>query len=113
MEVSDSQIVNGKGLILKKSVKKGEIIFSLTGTIFNYPTRETIHIGNNLHIYDEFGIYINHSFQPTVHIDGKNVIALMDLNNGDEIMFNYNDSEIKMANTFYVGEQLVCGKKQE
>jgi hypothetical protein len=36
----------------------------------------------------------------------------MDLNDGDEISFNYNDSEINMANTFQAGDVLVCGKQQ-
>lgn len=110
MEVADSKYVDGKGLILRKSVKKGEIVFVLSGRIFDHPTRESIHIGNNKHIYDEYGIFINHSFDPSVRIESINVIALKDLHDGDEITFNYNDSEINMANTFYVGDVLVSGK---
>ena len=110
MEVADSKLVDGKGVILRKSVKKGEIVFVLSGRIFNQPTRESIHIGNNKHIYDEYGIFINHSFDPSVRIESINVIALKDLHDGDEITFNYNDTEINMANTFYVGDVLVSGK---
>ncbi len=113
MEVADSKLVNGKGLILKKSVKKGEIVFVLSGRIFNHPTRESIHIGNNKHIYDEYGIFINHSFEPTVRIESINVIALKDLHDGDEITFNYNETEINMANTFYVDDVLVSGKSTD
>ena len=113
MEIAESKLVEGKGLILRKSVKKGEIVFTLSGKIFDHPTRESIHVGNNKHVYDEFGIFINHSFEPTVYIDGFDVVALMDLNDGDEITFNYNDSEINMANTFQIGNILVCGKKQD
>ena len=112
MEITDSKLVDGKGLILRKSVKKGEIVFTLSGKMLDHPTRESIHIGDNKHIYDENGIFINHSFEPTVRIDGYNVVALMDLNDGDEISFNYNDSEINMANTFQTGDVLVCGKQQ-
>jgi hypothetical protein len=112
MEIANSTKNEGKGLILRKSIKKGEIVFILSGKIFDNPTRETIHIGNNKHIYDEHGIFINHSFEPTVYIDCCNVVALMDLNDGDEITFNYNDSEINMANTFSIGDILVSGKKQ-
>ena len=110
MEIANSTLVEGKGLILRKSVKKDEIVFVLSGRIFNQPTRESIHIGNNKHIYDEYGIYINHSFEPSVRIEGLNVVALKDLQNGDEITFNYNETEINMANTFYVGDVLVSGK---
>jgi len=111
MEIVDSKLVDGKGVILRKSVKKGEIVFVLSGRIFDHPTRESIHIGNNKHIYDEYGIFINHSFEPTVRIESINVIALKDLDDGDEITFNYNDTEINMANTFYVGDVLVSGQK--
>ena len=113
MEITNSNLVDGKGLILRKNVKKGEIVFTLSGKMLDHPTRESIHIGDNKHIYDENGIFINHSFEPTVRIDGYNVRALMDLTDGDEITFNYNDSEINMANTFQVGDVLVCGKKQD
>lgn len=112
MEITNSNLVDGKGLILRKSVKKGEIVFTLSGKMLDHPTRESIHIGDNKHIYDENGIFINHSFEPTVRIDGYNVVALMDLNDGDEITFNYNDSEINMANTFQMGDVLVCGQSQ-
>ena len=112
MEITNSKLVDGKGLILRKSVKKGEIVFILSGEIADHPTRESIHIGDNKHIYDENGIFINHSFEPTVRIDGYNVVALMDINDGDEISFNYNDSEINMANTFQMGDVLVCGQSQ-
>ena len=110
MEIADSKLVDGKGLILRKSVKKGEIVFVLSGRIFDHPTRESIHIGNNKHIYDEYGIFINHSFDPSVRIESVNVVALTDLDDGDEITFNYNDTEINMANTFQVGDILVCGQ---
>ena len=110
MEIANSTFVKGKGVILRKNVQKDEIVFVLSGRIFNQPTRESIHIGNNKHIYDEYGIYINHSFEPSVRIEGLNVIALKDLHNGDEITFNYNETEINMANTFYVDDVLVSGK---
>ena len=113
MEITNSNLVDGKGLILRKNVKKGEIVFTLSGKMLDHPTRESIHIGDNKHIYDENGIFINHSFEPTVRIDGYNVRALMDLTDGDEITFNYNDSKINMANSFQAGDVLVCGKKQD
>jgi hypothetical protein len=110
MEIANSKIVAGKGLILKKRVKKGEIVFMLSGEISDSPTRESIHIGDNKHIYDKMGIFINHSFEPTVYISNVNVIALDDMNDGDEITFDYNVSEINMANQFKVGDVLVCGE---
>ena len=113
MEISNSKLVSGKGLILRKSVKKGENVFVLSGKIADHPTRESIQIGNNRHIYDEYAIFINHSFEPTVRIECLEVVALTDLKDGDEITFNYNDTEINMADTFHVGDTFVCGKKSD
>jgi len=110
MEIRNNNIVCGKGLYATKSYQSGEIVFVLTGNICDSPTRETIHIGNNKHIYDENGIFINHSFCPSTRIDSTNVVALHDIQIDDEITFNYNDSEIKMASPFYVDKVLVCGK---
>jgi hypothetical protein len=109
MEIRDSKLTGEKGLFSTKSYEKGEIIYILSGEIFDKPTRETIHIGNNQHIYDKNGIYINHSFNPNIVVRGKQLIALCDINIDEEILFNYNDTEINMANPFYVDNILVCG----
>jgi hypothetical protein len=108
MEVRENNI--GKGLYATKKYLKDEIIHKLSGKIYDNPTRETIYIGNNKHIYDEYGIFINHSFTPTVYICETNVIALIDINENDEITFNYNDNEINMACPFTINGIAVCGK---
>lgn len=109
MEVRPSKISNGNGLFTTKQYNKNDIVHVLSGKIYDKPTRETIHIGNNKHIYDEYGIYINHSFNPNIYVDGYNLIALCDIMVDDEIVFNYNDTEINMANPFYDNDILVCG----
>ena len=109
MEVRPSKISDGKGLFTTKKYTKNDIVHVLSGKIYDKPTRETIHIGNNKHIYDEYGIYINHSFNPNIYVDGYNLIALCDIMVDDEIVFNYNDTEINMANPFYDNGILVCG----
>ena len=109
MEIKINPELNAKGLYSTKSYLKDEIVFTLAGQLYDHPTRETIYIGDNKHIYDEFGIFMNHSFTPSTYIDGYNVIALRDIKINDEITFNYNDSELKMANPFYVNNILVDG----
>jgi len=109
MEIKDSMNVNGKGLFATKAYAKNELVYVLSGEIFDHPTRESIHIGNNKHIYDLHGMYINHSFDPTIYIDGLNVVAKRDLKKGDELMFNYNESEINMACPFSIGDVEVKG----
>lgn len=112
MEIRDSIINGGKGLFVTKNYNKSDIIHVLSGEIYDTPKRETIHIGNNKHIYDTYGIYINHSFVPNIIIDNKEIIALRDIKKDEEIMFNYNDTEIDMANPFYVNDILVSGKNK-
>lgn len=113
MEIKTSTITTGKGLFATKKYKSGEIVYKLTGNIQNFPTRETIHIGNNKHIYDEYGMFINHSFNPNIFIDDCKMIACVDININDELTFNYNDNEINMANPFYANNILVCGKTKK
>ncbi len=112
MEIRNSDNINGKGLFSTKKYMKGDIVHILSGEIYDNPTRYTIHIGNNKHIHDEYGIFINHSFNPNICINNNNVIALVDINVNDELMFNYNDSELKMASPFYVNNILVNGKNE-
>ena len=111
MEIRFNKKINGKGLYATKKYFKDTVVFILSGEIYDHPTRETIHIGNSQHIYDEYGIFMNHSFEPTTHIDGRRVIALTDIQENDEITFDYNASEINMASPFVVDDVLVCGQK--
>ena len=113
MEIKQSSVNEGLGLHSTSFHKKGDIIFTLTGSINTYPTRESIYIGNGQHIYDEWGIYMNHSFIPTTRIDGANVYAVDDILPGSELSFNYNESEITMAEPFDVNGVNVCGIKKE
>ena len=110
MEIREGK--TGKGLFAIKNYSKGEIVHTLTGEIFDHPTRESIHVGNNKHIYDEYGIFINHSFTPNIFIDGYLMVALHDIQANDELTFNYNDTEVNMANPFTVNNILVKGKNQ-
>ena len=110
MEIKESNILGEKGLFATRNYKKHDVIYTLSGIEYDYPTRETIYIGSGKHIYDSYGIYMNHSFEPTTCIEGKKVVALVDIDVGTELTFNYNENEIHMANPFYVGNVLVSGK---
>jgi hypothetical protein len=61
-------------------------------------------------VYDKNGIFMNHSFAPTTSIQGYNVVAKVDINPGDELNFDYNESELPMASPFEVDGKPVCGK---
>ena len=72
----------------------------MSGKLLTSPTRESIHIGNDMHVEDRQGKYINHSFDPTVRVSCNKLIATKDIFIGDEITFNYNESEINMHSPF-------------
>lgn len=108
MDIKYSDRVNGKALFSLEKHTKNDVVFILEGEIYDKPTKYTIEISKHEHIIDKWGIFMNHSFNPTTHIVGRNVIALCDIDIGDELNFNYNVSETNMATPFdtpmgYVG----------
>ena len=88
------------GLFTTKPIMKNEVILELKGITSVVPTQTSIKIGEALHIEDEIGRFINHKCNPTSRIIGRQVIALCNLNAGDEITFNYNDNEDKLVAPF-------------
>lgn len=110
MIVKYSKRVEGKALFSEKKYTKDSIIFTLSGEISDKPTKYSIEISENVHIIDKLGIFMNHSFKPSTKIDGYNVIALYDIFPGDELHFNYNENETKMASPFITNEGMVQGK---
>ena len=112
MEIKCSEL-NGYGLYSTKSYSKTEIIYILNGDIHSEPTKYTIRVGNNVHILDVCGRYMNHSFTPTTYIDGCKVVAFVDINAGDELTFDYNKTEINMAVPFIVNDVVVGGKRNQ
>lgn len=100
------------GIYSEKSYKIGEIVRTMSGKMSNIPTQISIHIGDNMHLEDEIGQYINHSFDPNIRVESNKLIAIKDINIYDEITFNYNDTEVEMACPFEDDGILVCGKKK-
>jgi len=101
--------VNGKGLFVNKSFKKYEVVYILKGDIKSIPDKYSIEIGKDKHITDKYGIYINHSFEPSVMINNCDIVSLKDINVGDEICFNYNKNETSMACPFEINGKMVKG----
>jgi|TARA_B110000305_G_C19082177_1_gene466723 hypothetical protein len=87
-------------LITSNRYASGDIIHTLKGEMYNKPSRTTIEIGKDLHVDDPYGIFINHAFDPTCVIIKDTVVAAKDMEIGEEITFNYNVSETKMATPF-------------
>tara|TARA_B110000858_G_C17585412_1_gene373165 strand:+ start:370 stop:702 length:333 start_codon:yes stop_codon:yes gene_type:complete len=99
---------NNKGLFSDKKYKKNNIIHKLTGSVYDKPSRTTIEIGTNAHIDDEYGIYMNHSFSPNCIIKEGCIVALCDIDENNELTFNYNENETLMACPFIDKLTRVC-----
>lgn len=110
MEIKLNETIGENGLYATTSYLKNSIVFELKGDIISHPTRESIRIGPNKHVIDPFGIYMNHSFDPTCRIDNNYVISIKNIDPGDELNFNYNDNEENMANPFIINGIIVQGK---
>ena len=92
MKIKFCNRANATALFATKKYEANDIIHLLDGPVKNNPGKSTIEIGINQHIMDAYGMYMQHSFQPTTKIIGKTVLALININSGDELTFNYNDN---------------------
>jgi SET domain-containing protein len=68
---------------------------TLNGAAFERPSQTSIHIGEDKHVEDILGQFINHSCQPNCEINGREVVALFDIEIDTEINFDYRSSELQ------------------
>ena len=102
-----------KGLFATKNYNLNSKIHKLDGEIRSKPTKITIEIAYKRHIIDSYGMYMNHSFDPSCKIYEGYIIAIRDVKKGEELTYNYNDNETKLAYPFkdYITNELVSGMK--
>eukprot|EP01027_Heterolobosea_sp_BB2_P021600 GEZU01031135.1.p2 GENE.GEZU01031135.1~~GEZU01031135.1.p2 ORF type:complete len:168 (+),score=43.96 GEZU01031135.1:69-572(+) len=94
-------------------IKKGEIIISLHGCEeLTQPDRYTVQIAEHIHLHQSPDLavaqgghscaYLNHSCDPNTYIDTerREVVALKDIEPGEELTFNYLSTEYDMASPF-------------
>jgi len=84
------------------SFSPGEVVRLLDGDVYLHPTRESIRTAPDVHIDDEFGRYTNHSVNPTCKVEGGCLVALVQINPGGEITFNYIENEEKILASPFV-----------
>ena len=86
-------------LIAEKELYQGDVIHILKGDILSERSRTSIQVPDG-HIEDDLFKYANHSFNPNVAIDGYKVVALWDIEEGEEITFDYHTTESHIAFPF-------------
>ena len=103
-----------RGLFAEKSFNDGEIVTMLEGNTLNYPTRTSIQVGEYQHMESELGGFMNHHCEPNCKIIvgswqdvtlklngvGIKVEAIQNIKEGDELTFNYNETEHNISNPF-------------
>jgi hypothetical protein len=97
------QVVNEEGynrLVAIAPIKKDEVLHYISGKETKERTKYTIEVLNNEHIDDPFFRYCNHSFDPNVRIELKQVSANRDIKVGEEIKFNYYTTESEICSPF-------------
>jgi len=77
-----------------------EVVLTLKGEVSEHPSRESIQIGVNQHILDEFGQFTNHSCYPSCKVKGNQLVGIKEIKNGDSITFDYNESEDELSTPF-------------
>ena len=116
--ISETDSDKGRGLYTKKEYGKEGIVLYLEGIYLPYPTRTSIQIKYDKHIESWEGGHINHHCDPNteikVHKDfiGRNphsqmevslvalVVAKRDIYIGEEITFDYETTEVELAEPF-------------
>ena len=115
--VRQNIINDQKGFFAQRPYKKGETVigFSARG-IVTEPNYLTVQVGIGKHIllHPEHLQYINHSCDPNVFFDtyAMQIIALKDIEEGNEMTFFYPSTEWDMAQPFtcYCGAPACLGQ---
>jgi len=107
--------INGLGVFVTHAFKSGDVIFEMTGKLLKSPTRTSVQIGNDVHIEDEIAGFINHNCSPNAKIDKDihSFVAIRDIAEDEEIVFDYNENEDSLASPFVCGccNRKITGKK--
>lgn len=98
------------GLYSSQSYKKGDTVKTLTGILEIKPSKYSICIGKDMHVIDDHGKYMNHSFFPNTVIHSNKIIAIKDIDPFDEITYNYNDVDKDMMCSFDLYGTKITGK---
>ena len=107
VEVVDSD--GHRALQARKCFRVGDVILTVRGDLKDRPTKYSIQVSEDLHMepcelpsgqtyFDDYlWPFLNHGFEPNARMNGRDLIALKDIEVGDEVTFNYNTNEWSMA----------------
>ena len=79
---------------------QGELVYVVSGEPSAIRSRESIEIAPQQHVVDEYAVCLNHSFSPNLYLQGRQFFALREIKAGEELTFNYLDTETEIASPF-------------
>ena len=80
---------------------EGQVVHNLLPAIVcEEPTKTSIQIEEGVHVENEIGKYVNHSCHPTCEIKDAKIIALKNIEQGQEITFDYGKNENTITSPF-------------
>jgi hypothetical protein len=96
-----------------RDLAEGEVVFEILGPTVATPSRYSVQIGEDLHVdvgsagrLEHFPWrFLNHGCEPNVVVRGRAVVALRAVAKFEELVFDYNTTELDLASPFVCG----CG----
>ena len=82
----------------------GEQIYRIRGEACSQRSRESIQVAPGQHVEDAYALYLNHSFTPNLRLDGRLFFAARDIEPGEELTFNYLETESRISAPFVCHE---------
>lgn len=104
-ELSVKILNSQKTLVTKEAISMGEVVLKFSGEIKSIPNWQSIQLDEKKHIWpNEEDIWpaLNHNCSPNCYVDIVNIslIALRNINAGEELTFDYNLTEYELATPF-------------
>lgn len=103
---------HGYALVARAEAEAGQVLFGLRGEIQIQPSRFSVQVGIDKHldlpadctlreqIQRYAWSFLNHCCAPNTRIVGRDVIAIRTIRSGEELSFDYDDNEFRMAEPF-------------
>lgn len=103
---------HGCRLVASRAIRAGERVLVISGSQRTKPSKYSVQIDEHLHldVAEDCPVdvmkarhpwcFLNHSCDANTYVRGTEVVALRDIGVWDDVTFNYNTTEYRMASPF-------------
>lgn len=101
-----------KGVVADTRIEAGALIIRVDGVVYDAPSQYSLQVGPHEHLCVPAEIspetiresypwlFLNHSCRPNAAFEGRDLIALEAIEAGQQIVFDYNTTELDMDEPF-------------